>query len=228
MEAETATDLQKMTRHLTERFSQNVTLKILSLVFAILLWFYVNSKGKLEVNFVIPLELRNFPTSLVMVSDVIDYVDVRLRGRESLLRNLSSNQISMHLDLAKSHEGENLFYLTEDNADVPAHVEVAKISPSSVSIRFEQLVQKKVSVVPVLVGKPAPGYRVTQVEVIPSTVTLEGARNQIAMIQELKTEPLDLTNLKGEIVQERQLALHETLVKTLERESVKVIVHLQH
>jgi YbbR domain-containing protein len=213
---------------LRERLSQNAVLKVLSLVFAILLWFYVNSKGKLEVNFVVPLELRNLPSSLVIVSDVIDYVDVRLRGRESLLRNLSSSQISVHLDLAKSHEGENLFYLTEDEADVPAHVEVAKISPKSVTVRFEQLVQKRVSVVPVLVGKPATGYRVTQVEVIPSMVTLEGAKNQVAMIQVLKTQPLDLTSLRGEIVQERQLALQESAVKVLEGESVKVVVHLEH
>jgi YbbR domain-containing protein len=105
---------------------------------------------------------------------------------------------------------------------------VAKISPKSVTVRFEQLVQKRVSVVPVLVGKPATGYRVTQVEVIPSMVTLEGAKNQVAMIQVLKTQPLDLTSLRGEIVQERQLALQESAVKVLEGESVKVVVHLEH
>ena len=63
----------------------------------VVLW---TSKGKLEVNFNIPLELRKIPSSMVVVGDVTDYIDVRLKGRQSAIEGISSGQISAHIDLS--------------------------------------------------------------------------------------------------------------------------------
>ena len=83
-----------------ELILNNFLIKILSLFFAIVLWFFVTSKGKLEVNFNIPLELRKIPSSMVVVGDVTDYIDVRLKGRQSAIEGISSGQISAHIDLS--------------------------------------------------------------------------------------------------------------------------------
>ena len=128
-----------------ERISENLTLKILSIVFAVLLWAYVRSQENIEVNFVVPLELRNLPSSLVVSTDVIKYVDVQIRGKEPHVRNLAPEQISVYLDLSKGRKGENRFRLSEANAKVPSDVTVTKISPKSLIIHLESNPGKKMS-----------------------------------------------------------------------------------
>jgi len=86
---------------------------------------------------VVPLELQNLPSSLVITSEVIEYVDVEIRGKESLVNKLSPEQIFVRLDLSKSQKGENLYHLSEVNAVVPENIKVTKISPMSLTIRFE-------------------------------------------------------------------------------------------
>ena len=98
-----------------ELILNNFLIKILSLFFAIVLWFFVTSKGKLEVNFNIPLELRKIPSSMVVVGDVTDYIDVRLKGRQSAIEGISSGQISAHIDLSNANHGENTIYLSPQN-----------------------------------------------------------------------------------------------------------------
>lgn len=129
---------------LKERFSKNLPLKILSVVFAVLLWVYVQSKEEMGVSFIVPLELQNLPSSLVITSEVIEHVIVEIRGKESLVSKLSPDQIFVHLDLSKSQKGENLFHLSEANVLVPENLKVTKISPVSLSIRFESS-EKKLS-----------------------------------------------------------------------------------
>ncbi len=134
-------------------FSENTSLKILSLVFATLLWAYVESQGRIEMNFTVPLELLNLPDALVISSEVVEHVDVQLRGKETHIRNVSSNQISVYLDLSEGREGENRFELSKANASVPSNVEVTEINPKNLSIYFKPIPQKKMSLLPELKGK---------------------------------------------------------------------------
>ncbi|HEX9756787.1 MAG TPA: CdaR family protein [Nitrospiria bacterium] len=131
---------------LKERISENLALKILSIVFALLLWAYVRSHENIEMNFVVPLELRNLPSSLVISTDVVKYVDIQIRGKEPYVRDLASEKISVYLDLSKGRKGENRFRLSEANATVPSDVKVTKISPKSLTIRLESKTGKKMSI----------------------------------------------------------------------------------
>ena len=104
----------------------------------------------------VPLELQNLPSSLVIASDVIEYVDVEIRGKESLVSKLSPEQIFVRLDLSQSQKGENLYHLSEVNAVVPENIKVTKISPMSLTIRFESSLEKKMSSFPIF-EKVIPG-----------------------------------------------------------------------
>lgn len=110
-----------------------------------MLWVYVHSKERIEMSFVVPLELRNLPSSLVVASEVTEFVDITLRGTEPLLRDLSTNQVSVHLDLSDGREGENTYQLSEENAKVPLNVKVTRIRPSRVKIRLESMSQSNLS-----------------------------------------------------------------------------------
>ncbi len=115
----------------------NMVIKLLSLIFAITLWFYVASKGKMEVNLVAPLELKNIPASLITSGEVIDQVDITLSGKQILLRRLDQGQINASLDLSYALPGENTFYLTPENFNLPSVIDIVRIDPKVVKIRLE-------------------------------------------------------------------------------------------
>src|SRR3990172_10662970 len=133
---------------------KNTGLKLLSLFFALILWFYVNAKGMLETNYVVPLGYRNLPSSLVMVGEPVDYVDIRVKAREGIQNQSTPQQISAVVDLSGAKPGEAVFYLSEKNVQAPAHVEILRVSPRIIKVRLEPVVTKRVGVVAELVRKP--------------------------------------------------------------------------
>jgi YbbR domain-containing protein len=120
----------------------NVLIKIVSLVFAVILWFYVNSKGVVEMDIAVPLELRNLPSNLTITGDVMDEVNVRVKSRERILRDMAESRIHAVLDLAGAHAGENVYLLDAAAVERPENVQIERISPRRIRIRT---VEKPVS-----------------------------------------------------------------------------------
>lgn len=200
----------------------NFLIKLFSLFFAIILWFFVTSQGKLEVNLNIPLELRKAPSNTLIVGDVAEYIDVRLKGRQSVIKNLSAGQVSAHLDLSNARQGENTIYLSHDNITAPPNVEVARVSPKSVKVRLEALVKKDVKIIPETSGAPPAGYRLKRIEIKPETVAIEGAESIVNKISAIRTEAINLSAIeKNETVLDVKLKLYGRDVRILDGGYVK-------
>ncbi|OGW48574.1 MAG: hypothetical protein A2Z50_05350 [Nitrospirae bacterium RBG_19FT_COMBO_42_15] len=205
----------------------NFLIKLFSLFFAIILWFFVTSQGKLEVNLNIPLELRKTPSNMLIVGDVTDYIDVRLKGRQSVIGSLSAGQISAHLDLSNAQTGENVIYLSNENVVMPPNIEVTRISPKSIRIRLEQIAKKDVNVIPEIIGTPPAGYRLKSIEINPQTVAVEGAEGVVNRLSAIKTEPINLSAIeKKETVLDVKLKLNGRDVKVTNDGYVKVRIIL--
>jgi hypothetical protein len=67
--------------------------KLLSLGLAYVLWLGVAHAPMAEVRVAVPLELRNLPARLEVVSDVPVHVQVTLQGSEKLLRDLHYEEL---------------------------------------------------------------------------------------------------------------------------------------
>ncbi|HEY5594306.1 MAG TPA: CdaR family protein [Nitrospiria bacterium] len=120
---------------LKARLLDNVLIKIISLVFAVILWFYVNSKGVVERDIAVPLEFRNLPANLTIIGDVLDEVNVRVKSRERILRGMAESRIHAVLDLAGAHAGENVYFLDAAAVERPEDVQIERISPRRIRIR---------------------------------------------------------------------------------------------
>ncbi|MEK6583700.1 MAG: hypothetical protein AABY66_02485, partial [Nitrospirota bacterium] len=71
---------------------ENLSLKIASLFFAGILWFYITPisiRDSVEVNYVLPLELKNIPENIMVVGKFDDRINVRLKGRQNILRDIA-------------------------------------------------------------------------------------------------------------------------------------------
>ncbi|MCU0640439.1 MAG: hypothetical protein MUF59_11325, partial [Candidatus Krumholzibacteria bacterium] len=66
---------------------RNIGGKIISVVFAVLLWLHVTAQQGEDQSFRIPLVLEGMPDSLTIVHEVPQFVEVTVRGpRSSLLK----------------------------------------------------------------------------------------------------------------------------------------------
>lgn len=176
--------------------AQNWFLKLLSLVFALILWFFVMGERKLEVGYAVPLELRNLPAGLMVANDVPSLVDVRISGPRTLLMNLRPEDISIAVDLKDLQPGLSSFRRLEERINIPSALKVTRISPSFIDLKLDRMKEKTVPVVATLIGNLPAGARLESVVVTPETVTVAGAEGELKDVSEVVTEAVSLEGVK--------------------------------
>jgi hypothetical protein len=67
---------------------------------------------------------------------MIDDVNVRVRGREWILEEITSKPPRAVLDLTDAREGNNVLFLNPSAITVPANVQIIRISPRRISVHL--------------------------------------------------------------------------------------------
>jgi len=203
----------------------NIGVKIAAVILAVILWFFVTSRGQSEISMEAPVELRNVPNGFESVKQSIKSVSVNIKGQERLFKNLRPSDIRVYVDLSKGKKGKGIYYIDKDSVTVPATMTVTNISPSSVLVVLEQAVVKTVPVKPVIIGTPKRGFAVSSVEVVPKDVTIKGIRSAVSRINILRTEPVDIADLEETSVQDVRLDTTGRNIRIEVQEvSVKVVI----
>jgi YbbR domain-containing protein len=206
---------------------ENWPIKLTSFLLSLTIWFYVTSKGKTEMAFTVPLELRNVPQGMAVVGDVPATIEVRLQGQERMLRDMPAlKQVVGSVDLGRGKEGDNRIPLSPDDIRRPAGVHVTHLSPSEIVVKLEQLEQRTLRLRPVLLGTPAPGYRVAGLTVRPVRITLEGPASVIRTFSVLQTMPIDVQDAKDPVTVEPKIDYQGKPVKILEQD-ISVTISIQ-
>lgn len=173
-------------------FTENWTLKLISLVFALLLWMFIMGERRLEVGYLVPLELQNIPKALMVANEVPSLVDVRVSGPRTLLMKVSPNDISIVVDLIDLKPGLTTFKRLEERLNLPSGLRVTRLSPSFIDLKLERIKQKEVPVKITLAGEPLPGYQIGRIMAVPDKVVVEGGETELKSVSEVTTENVDL------------------------------------
>jgi YbbR domain-containing protein len=173
-------------------FTENWTLKLISLVFALLLWMFIMGERRLEVGYLVPLELQNIPKELMVANEVASLVDVRVSGPRTLLMKVSPNDISIVVDLIDLKPGLTTFKRLEERLNLPSGLRVTRLSPSFIDLKLERRKQKEVPVKITLAGEPLPGYQIGRIMAVPDKVIIEGGETELKGVSEVTTEKVDL------------------------------------
>jgi len=203
-------------------FTRNISLKLLSIVLAIILWYFVMSEKSGETALSISPDFRNIPSSLIIFKNPVESINIRVTGPATLLRGLSPRDIKAVIDLSDAEPGVATFGIQPKNIPVPRGLRITMVSPASITLRFEKLMKKKLLVEALLVGNPSQGYKVTGVWVDPPSVEVVGAENELRGLKKIFTEEIDLSDLKKDSVKKTGLRLGELHIKSVSREEVKV------
>jgi len=207
-------------RHLFD----NAGLKALSLLLAVVLWFVVAGEKTAEIGLEVPVELRNLPENLEVVGDAVNTVEVRLRATPAIVRQIERQDVSLRIDLDGLEAGEHFFHLTEAAVRRPFGVTVVKLSPASITLQLERTLTRELPVEARVVGTPAVGYAVVEVQVEPETVLISGPRTRVAALASVYTEAISAEGAQASITKVVTIGIPDPLVRLQGDPRVKVTV----
>ncbi len=182
---------------------RNVGLKLLSVLAAFALWFFVNAGERdTEAALQVPLELHNIPASLMIVSPRVDFVDMRVSGPRTLLARIDREQMSIVLDLGGVRPGPAVFRIQTDTLNLPRGVTVVRLTPSEVTLELARVVRKSVPVRLAMAGKPPGELRVTDIKIAPEVVEIIGPADEVDKVKIAETVPFDLSKATAGLIEQ--------------------------
>jgi hypothetical protein len=115
-------------------FTENVGLKLLALLLAVVIWSAVGGDVATEILLPVPIEFRNVPPGLRYQADPTR-VELRVRGPRWMVRQALVTDFSMPVDLSGMTEsGERMVALDRTDVEAPSSVEVMDITPSQLKL----------------------------------------------------------------------------------------------
>lgn len=203
---------------------RHIGLKVLSIALAALLWLVVSGEQIVQRELRIPLEFTNLPPQLEMVGSRLNVVDVRVRGSSGALSRIAAGELVAVLDLRTAREGPRLFPLTPADVRTPFGVEVVQVTPSTVSMTFEQSARKFVPVMPEVDGEPAPGFEVVTTSAEPATVEVIGPTSALAGLRAAITETVSVAGAAGPVTAMVNVGVTDPAVRLVAAQEVRVTV----
>ncbi|MFU0799600.1 MAG: CdaR family protein [Xylanivirga thermophila] len=189
----------------SSRLSNNLPLKIISLIFAIILWFIAIGEENPEIsrNYVdIPVKTKSETDlrakGLTLVYDAEEPVSARLRGRARDLNKVDEENLEGYIDLSDiDRPGE--YKLPVEIGGVPSGIRVEKQPVREILIN--RLVTKELPIEVKIDGEEASGYQVQPYTIKPDSIRIQGPQLlidkivQARLIMELKgnKEPVEVS-----------------------------------
>ncbi len=201
--------------------------KILAIIIAVSLWFVANLQHDVEKNVAIDVNYANLPKDLIIVNNPPEKLNIRMRGPRSQLSSISPKDMVFTIDLSNITAGTSMFEIRTDQLSPPRDVQVTGISPSEINIDVDRLVQKRVSVVPVL-DQPDNGYEIAGKPLVtPEDVVIRGPEKLLKTIKSVGTDPVSLKGEKSKFSIEVPIRIPYSLVDAPSGNTVKVTIDIK-
>jgi YbbR domain-containing protein len=118
----------------------------------------------------------------------------RVAAVQSVVARVAVDASGLNID-----QDVDLEAIDENGASVPG----VEVLPDRAHVSIEvarELAYATLPVVPVIVGSPAAGYRVSSVTANPTTLTVSGEAEAVTQLSAVSTQPLDVTGLTDSLV----------------------------
>lgn len=206
---------------------ENWLLRLLSIVFAVVLWFFVMGEQRLERSYLVPLELGNVPEGLMVANEVPSRIDVRISGPRTLLINLDQGEMGIPVDLDGAKPGVVTFRRLEEYLDIPSGLKVTRVSPALVDVRLDRQRTRRLAVKAEVTGVPAEGYRVAAVTVKPALAQVEGAESELKNLKEILTESVAVEGVAESFIMTVPLIYQGDYSRLVEPSAVELEVKIE-
>ncbi len=189
----------------------NISLKIGSIIIAVLLWFHVASERLVFKTEEAPIKFRNLPENLVIVNNVDRDVSfqIKTKVKQLILLNLFGHPY-INIDLSEAVPGTNKIELMEDWIVLPSWrpLEIIRIvNPKELLLETENVVMKMVAVKTVIKGDPQEGNYIKKITIEPDSIMLIGGKGKIKKVKEIETDTIYISKYKDDFKVDKMLSM---------------------
>lgn len=188
-------------------YKSNAFLAIVSVICAVIIWIYV----VYEVNPLYETWIDDVPVQCVNVSSQFEdgdlvfvgenskllkeglTVDVKIKGKRYDVSSVSKKDITCTVDTITITKKGN-YTLPIDVQTTKSGVEILKVSPISIELSAESILQKDIKITVVQKGELPQGYMIENIRPANETVTITGPGSVIEKVDTAKVV-LDMTNI---------------------------------
>jgi len=176
----------KDVKTLLERYlKKDWKLKLLSLVLAVMLWYTVFQIGEPKKDITVPVSVSNLSRSMVIMRLDPERVFITVSGRVSMLKDIKDRDVTVHLNMNGTKEGNAVFDITKTNVTVPKGIEIVDIRPGTVRVVVDRIIEKKLNILPVLDKNSAGRYEIVRTS--PQYVIAEGPGKVLEKVTTIET-----------------------------------------
>lgn len=197
--------------------TRNLSAKLLSFFFAIVLWLSVTNQIDFEEEIVFPVEYVNRPEGLSSIQALPDEVRCSVRGKGRFLR-YSLRDAVCRIDLSGNQAGVNTITVSGSNLVLPSDAKVARVEvlePKRILAEFDETVIRDIPVTPTVVGVPAAKHmQVGKTFVNPAAARVKGPRKLVDQIALVSTDEIDIAGNKNTV--RKKVKLLESFGPTVE------------
>ncbi len=201
---------------------ENWQYKLLALGFAIFFWYVVIGQQKSEITLEFPIEFQNVPENYVIINNPVRKVSVLLSGPSPIIKTLSKENLSFPVDLSKVKIGRNEIYLLPHMLKLPKKIKVKFINPSRLEIVIDKLETKQVPVIPTIIGKVKPGYKITSINVTPPVVSIVCISKELKNLDIVHTDEINVNGKKESFEISVPVEINLKYLKSISPQNVNV------
>jgi len=142
-------------------FSKNATAKIISILFALVIWLYVMG----EINPIITIEITNVPITILSENLILERglviknienetTNIRLRGRLDYVTDITRDEVVLTADLRDLNLGRNNVQINDNLMD---DIEVS-LFPETLLVELEEIIRVQKEIDLEITGDPKENF----------------------------------------------------------------------
>jgi YbbR domain-containing protein len=171
--------------------TRNIWWKLFALLIAVLLWIAVANEPELSTFVSVPIEFKDLPDTMEISSDVVEEVELELRGPSGELRSFTGNRTAVVLDMSDVMPGERTYTIRPSDVHLPRTLQLIRVIPSAVRFVFENRKERTVPVEVRFNETPA------KFQVSPRSLTIEGPESRVNRVRSLPTDMINIEKVNG-------------------------------
>jgi len=191
--------LISITRLLKSAVTENLELKLIAFLIAVLLVFLVTFQEESErfIDVEIVWQPPDATSALIMTSNPPDTVRVRLRGPTPTINSLKQGVIPpVNVDLSSMKEGTSIYHFLEGNFVLPPRCQFLSVNPTSAQIRMERIVSRLLPIRVRTFGRLKYGTEMSERPTTnPPKLAAMGAASAMRGLEFLETEDVEIDGL---------------------------------
>lgn len=206
----------------------NVTLKILSVIFAIVLWLVVMNIS----DYSITVEIDDIPVTqlngdvldeLDKVYDVArgDTVDIIVKGRRSVVSRLSASDFTATADLSTMSITNTVqIFVHPRDKSIMDEISITCID-NTMSLNLEEKVSVQFPVKIQTTGNPKEGYAACEAYATPNIITVEGPKSAVDKITSV-VAPVSVSGSSSSFENVRSIVLYDAYGEPITNDKLKL------